>query len=255
MSQTYAGTILITGATAGFGAAIAAKFAAGNYRLIITGRRADRLEKIAAELTQAHQVPVHTLCFDVRDAAATAAAIGSLPADWQSIDILVNNAGLALGRDYFEEAHMDDWEIMIDTNLKGLLYVTRAVLPYLRNSGRPHILNIGSIAGKEVYEKGNVYCATKHAVDAISKAMRIDLVRHRMKVTAIHPGAAETEFSMVRFKGDTATAGKVYEGYEPLLAEDIANIAWYVTQLPPHVCINDLVVTCTAQASSTILYK
>jgi NADP-dependent 3-hydroxy acid dehydrogenase YdfG len=255
MKTNSGGTILITGATAGFGAAMAEKFAQGNYRLIVTGRRAEKLEVLANRLKTQYGSEVLTLCFDVRDKAATEAALGGLSVDWQQIDILVNNAGLALGRDHFDQANMDDWEVMIDTNLKGLLYVTRAALPYLKKSARPHIVNIGSIAGKEVYEKGNVYCATKHAVDAISKSMRIDLLKDKIKVTAIHPGAAETEFSLVRFKGDQQTAASVYAGYEPLVAADIADITWYLTQLPAHVCINDLVVTCTAQANSTLFNK
>ncbi|HEX4851943.1 MAG TPA: SDR family NAD(P)-dependent oxidoreductase, partial [Puia sp.] len=178
----------------------------------------------------------------------------NLPADWQNIHILINNAGLAAGRDLFENALLSDWETMIDTNVKGLLYVSRAILPHLIAT-KGHIINIGSIAGKEVYEKGNVYCATKQAVDAISKAMRIDLLSHQVKVTAIHPGAAETEFSLVRFKGNEEQAKKIYEGYEPLRAEDIADIVFYCASLPAHVCINDLVVTPLAQANSYYLYK
>jgi NADP-dependent 3-hydroxy acid dehydrogenase YdfG len=169
--------------------------------------------------------------------------------------VLVNNAGLALGKDYFDEADIDDWDTMIDTNVKGLLYVTRAVLPYMIKAGTGHIINIGSIAGKQVYEKGNVYCATKHAVDALSASMRIDLLRHKIKVTAVHPGAAETEFSIVRFKGNEQAAGKVYEGFKPLLAKDLADIVFYCTTLPAHVCINDLTVTPTAQADAFYLYK
>jgi NADP-dependent 3-hydroxy acid dehydrogenase YdfG len=183
------------------------------------------------------------------------ASVNNLPEKWQNIHVLVNNAGLALGRDYFEEASMDDWDTMIDTNLKGMIYVTRAVLPWLIKTGSSQIINMGSIAGKEVYEKGNVYCATKFAVDALSQSMRIDLLRHKIKVTAIHPGAADTEFSEVRFKGDQATARKVYDGYEPLMASDVAEICYYCTTLPAHVCINDLVVTCTAQANTVITYK
>jgi NADP-dependent 3-hydroxy acid dehydrogenase YdfG len=169
--------------------------------------------------------------------------------------LLVNNAGLALGRDFFDEAQMDDWETMIDTNLKGLIYVTRALLPQLQRSSNPQIINIGSTAAKEVYEKGNVYCASKHAVDALSQSMRIDLLRLGIRVTAVHPGAAETEFSLVRFKGDEEMAKSVYKGFTPLSAQDVADVVFYCTTLPPHVCINDLVVTATAQANSYYFHK
>lgn len=246
---------LITGATAGFGKACAEKFASNDVNVIITGRRKDRLEEQKTALEKKYGIKCLWLCFDVRDKKAVNEAIENIPAEWRGIDILVNNAGLALGRDYFEEADMDDWETMIDTNLKGLLYVTRAALPHMIKNGGGHIINLGSIAGKEVYEKGNVYCASKHAVDAISKSMRIDLLRHGIKVTAIHPGAAETEFSLVRFKGDPEKATAVYEGYEPLTAQDIADTIWYCASLPKHVCINDLVITCTAQANSYLTFK
>lgn len=247
--------VLVTGATSGFGKAIAQKFAANRYNVIITGRRANRLEELQKELVQAHQVEVLPLAFDLRDKKSCFKALETLPAAWKPIDVLVNNAGLALGRDYFDEAETDDWEIMIDTNVKGLLYMSRAVLPLMIDRGQGHIINIGSTAGKEVYEKGNIYCATKHAVDAISKAMRADLLRHKIKVTVVHPGAAETEFSLVRLKGNAENARKVYEGYQPLTAGDIAEIVWFTASLPPHVCINDLVVTCTAQANSFYLHK
>jgi 3-hydroxy acid dehydrogenase/malonic semialdehyde reductase len=247
--------ILVTGATSGFGKAIAEKFGAAGYDVIITGRRKDRLEQISKELKEKFGTNTHPLELDVQDREAVAKAIENLPERWKAIDLLINNAGLALGRDYFEEASLDDWDTMIDTNLKGLLYVTKAVVPFMINAKRGQIINIGSTAGKEVYEKGNVYCATKHAVDAISKAMRIDLLRHGIKVTAVHPGAADTEFSRVRFKGDEETAAKVYEGYQALAAEDIADICYYCATLPAHVCINDLVVTCTAQANSFLTFK
>jgi 3-hydroxy acid dehydrogenase/malonic semialdehyde reductase len=247
--------VLITGATSGFGKALALKFGANNYKLIITGRRAERLEELKHTLTSTYGVEVLTLCFDVQDRQATFAAIEQLPEAWKAIDILVNNAGLALGRDYFDEANLDDWETMIDTNVKGLLYMSKAVLPFMTARKKGHIINIGSTAGKEVYEKGNGYCATKHAVNALSQAMRIDLLRHRIKVTAVHPGAADTEFSSVRFKGDEAQARKVYEGYEPLTASDVADVVYYTATLPPHVCINDLVLTCTSQANSFYLHK
>ncbi|WP_276484964.1 SDR family NAD(P)-dependent oxidoreductase [Paraflavitalea pollutisoli] len=246
---------MITGATSGFGKAISIKFASNRYNLIITGRRADRLQQLKDNLSNTYGIEVMALVFDVRSRKAAFDAIGQLPDAWKAIDVLVNNAGLALGRDYFDDASLDDWDTMIDTNLKGLLYVTKAVLPGMIPQGKGHIINIGSTAGKEVYEKGNTYCATKHAVNAISQSMRIDLLRHKIKVTAIHPGAADTEFSNVRFKGDDDQARKVYEGYEPLTAGDVADVVYYTTTLPPHVCINDLVLTCTAQANSMYLYK
>jgi 3-hydroxy acid dehydrogenase / malonic semialdehyde reductase len=247
--------VFITGATSGFGKAIAEIFARHGHDCIITGRREERLDELQKELEQKFNVAIYTLCFDVRKKEAVKKAIGTLPPEWNDIDILINNAGLALGRDYFDEADMDDWETMLDTNVKGLLYVTRALLPSMtkRNSG--HVINIGSTAAKEVYEKGNVYCASKAAVDSISQSMRIDLLRHGIKVTAIHPGAAETEFSKVRFKGDEETAKSVYKGFKPLVAEDVASIVYYCTTLPDHVCINDLVLTCTAQANSFYFHR
>lgn len=248
-------TILITGATSGFGKAIAEKFATAGWNCIITGRRADRLTELSAQLSSRHGIKVLTLAFDVQDRNAVTEAISNIPADWQQIDVLVNNAGLALGRDSFEKASLDDWDTMINTNVKGLMYVSKAVLPYLINQQKGHIINIGSTAAREVYKEGNAYCASKHAVDAISKAMRIDLLPYHIKVTAIHPGAAETEFSTVRFKGDQQKAEQVYEGYKALQAEDIADVIFYTANLPEHVCINDLVVTCLAQANSYYTHK
>jgi 3-hydroxy acid dehydrogenase / malonic semialdehyde reductase len=247
--------VLITGATSGFGKATALAFAKQGDHLIITGRRNNLLLSFAAELTDQYKVKVLPLCFDVQKRSEVDAAIASLNNSWKNIDILVNNAGLALGRDDFDEGNMDDWETMIDTNLKGLLYVTKAVVPVMRERKSGHIINIGSVAGKEVYDKGNVYCATKHAVDAISKAMRIDLLKYGIKVSAIHPGAAETEFGIVRFKGDAAKASAVYAGYEPLHADDIADAILYMANVPAHVCINDMVITCTAQGSSMHWHK
>ncbi|HEY4207748.1 MAG TPA: SDR family NAD(P)-dependent oxidoreductase [Puia sp.] len=245
--------VLITGATSGFGEACARQFAAAGCRLIITGRRKERLEALQHEL-EAH-TEVLPLTFDVQDKEAVFAAIKSLPDTWAAIDVLVNNAGLALGRDHFQDASLDDWETMIDTNVKGLLYVSRAVIPLMIARQKGHIINLGSIAGKEVYEKGNVYCASKFAVDAISKAQRIDLLQHRIKVTAIHPGAADTEFSKVRFKGDMTQATKIYEGYTPLTAEDVAGTIYYCASLPDHVCINEVNITCLAQANSFYVNK
>jgi 3-hydroxy acid dehydrogenase/malonic semialdehyde reductase len=247
-------TVLVTGATSGFGKSIAECFAASGDRVIITGRRLDRLEELVKDLASRHSIDAYALPFDVRDCQAVKDAVASLPEAWRSVDILVNNAGLALGRDYFEDASIDDWDTMIDTNVKGVMYVTRAVLPLLRKPGG-HIVNIGSIAGKEVYEKGNGYCASKHALDALSKSMRIDLLRHGIRVTGVHPGAAETEFSLVRFKGDASQAAAVYAGYQALSAKDVADVVHYCTGTPPHVCINDIVVTCTAQANSFYLQR
>ena len=247
--------VFITGATSGFGKAAAEKFAANGYDVVITGRRKERLQALEKELVKKYAVNVCSLTLDVQDKKAVFDSIQNMPDAWKNVDVLINNAGLALGRDFFEDASMDDWDTMIDTNVKGLLYVSRALLPFMINRKKGHIINMGSVAAKEVYEKGNGYCASKHAVDAISKAMRIDLLRHGIKVTAIHPGAAETEFSLVRFKGDEQQAKKIYEGYTPLSAEDIAEILFYCASLPPHVCINDLVVTCLAQANSLYFYR
>ncbi|GAB4257708.1 MAG: hypothetical protein Kow0079_14890 [Vicingaceae bacterium] len=242
-------TALITGATSGFGKATALKFAVNGYQVIITGRRSERLKSLSQAIENIGS-KAYALNFDVRDRKAVNEAINSLPETWKSIDVLVNNAGLASGFDKFDEADIDDFERMIDTNVKGLIYVSKAVIPLMIKNKNGHIINIGSTAGKEVYEKGNVYCATKHAVDALNKAMRIDLLDHGIKVTQIAPGAAETEFSLVRFHGNEEQAKNVYKGYQPMLAEDIANIIFYTTTLPPHLCINDLVVTSLAQANS-----
>ncbi|MEY2596786.1 MAG: hypothetical protein RI965_2058 [Bacteroidota bacterium] len=246
--------ILITGASSGFGKAMVYRFAKDGWNLVITGRRADRLKELSDEIKKSYKVDVSVKVFDVQNRDEVFSALSADP-NLNDLDILVNNAGLALGRDYFDEASLDDWETMIDTNLKGLLYVSKAVLPYFIKNGKGHIINIGSTAGKEVYEKGNVYCATKTSVEAISQAMRIDILRHQIKVTAIHPGAAETEFSIVRFKGDEATAKTVYDGYQPLKAEDVADTAFYCANLPEHVCINSLVMTCTSQANSFYLLR
>jgi len=248
-------TVLVTGATSGFGKAIAQKFAASQFNVIITGRREDRLQELKKGLEQSYGVQVLPLSFDVRNRKSCFEAIEKLPGQWKQIDVLINNAGLALGRDYFEDADIEDWETMIDTNVKGVMYVTKAVIPYMIERKQGHIINMGSIAGKEVYERGNGYCASKYALDAISQSMRVDLLRHKIKVTGIHPGAAETEFSMVRFKGNSAAAEKMYEGYQPLTQTDVAEVVYYTTTLPPHVCINDLVLTCVAQANSFYLYK
>ena len=240
---------MITGATAGFGKAIALRFAKHGYNLIITGRRKERLAELEKELRSLGKIKVLPLTFDVRNQNEVAAAIEKLPSEWKAIDILVNNAGLAAGLAHIDSGVIDDWDRMIDTNIKGLLYVTRAVSPLMvaRNTG--HIFNIGSIAGSEPYENGNVYCATKSAVDYLSKSMRIDLLKNNIKVTHIAPGMAETEFALVRFKGDKEKAKNVYTGIDALTSDDIADAIYYCATVPAHVCINDLVITPTQQAS------
>lgn len=246
---------MITGATSGIGRATAEKLGSMGMNLIITGRRADRLEILKQELQDKYGVEVLPLCFDVRQQDEVEAAINGLPEVWRAIDILVNNAGLAVGLNHIQDGLIEDWERMIDTNIKGLLYVTRSVSPLMvtRNSG--HIINIASTAGKEVYENGNVYCATKHAVDALSKAMRIDMLKHNIKVTNVAPGAVETEFSLVRFKDDAQRAENTYMGYQPLKGEDVAEVIGFAVNLPAHVCINDLVITPTAQANATNIFR
>ena len=241
--------VFITGATAGFGEACAYKFAANGYDLILNGRRTDRLQTLADTLEKKYNVAVLQLPFDVQDQKAVFESIQNMPDDWNAIDVLINNAGLALGRDYFEEGDVSDWNTMIDTNVKGFLYVAKAVSQLMVSRKQGHIINMGSVAGKEVYEKGNVYCASKFAVNAISEGMRIDMLRHNIKVTSINPGAAETEFSVVRFKGDEDTAKKIYDGLKPLTARDVAEVIYYCASLPPHVCINDLSITCIQQAN------
>lgn len=240
----------ITGATSGFGKAAAEKFAANGHALIINGRREDRLLALSNSLQEQYQVAVLPLVFDVRDQQTVFNAVQGLSTEWQQVDILVNNAGLAAGRDFFHEADLNDWNTMVDTNIKGFMYVAQAVSKLMVPLKKGHIINIGSIAGKQVYEKGNVYCATKHAVDALNQAMRIDLLRHNIRVTAIHPGAAETEFSLVRLKGDAQAASEVYTGMKALTAEDIAETIYWTTTLPPHVCVNDMIVTCVQQADA-----
>ncbi len=248
-------TVLVTGATSGFGEAMAVKFAAAQHRIIITGRRAERLELLKQRLEKDYGVPVLVLCFDIRDRQACFAAVASIPETFAPIDILINNAGGAWGRDNVADANLDDWETMLDTNVKGLMYMTKALLPQMIARKQGHIVNIGSIAGKEPYENGNGYNAAKFAVEGFSRALRIDLLPHHIKVTHVAPGAAETEFSLVRFKGDDEKAAAVYKGYEPLTAGDVADVVYYTTTLPQHVCINDLTLTPTAQANSYTTYK
>jgi 3-hydroxy acid dehydrogenase/malonic semialdehyde reductase len=243
--------VLVTGATAGIGRSTAQLFAKNGHDLIITGRRQERLEELKEELANKNKIRVLTLCFDVRKPDEVAAALEHLSPKWKNIDVLVNNAGLAAGLSSIQEGNVDHWERMIDTNVKGLLYVTRIVSRMMIANGRGHIVNIGSVAGKEVYANGNVYCATKHAVDALSKGMRIDLLPHRIKVTEINPGMVETEFSIVRFDGDEERAKKVYEGLQPLTADDIAETIYWVTQRPAHVNINEVLIMPAAQATAT----
>lgn len=246
---------LITGATSGFGEAIARKFAQNNWNIIVTGRRKERLIQLKAELAS-YPIDIRILHFDVRNEQEVNNAISSLPTEvFNNIEILVNNAGLALGRDTIDKGLTSDWDQMLDTNVKGLLYVTKAVIPSLISNKKGHIVNISSIAGKEVYAMGNVYCASKHAVDALSKSMRIDLLPHQIKVTNIAPGAVDTEFSLVRFKGNKETADATYNGFTPLIAQDIAESVYFVCTTPQHVCINDLVIMPTAQANASTIFK
>lgn len=249
-------TVLITGASSGFGQACAIKFASEGYDLIITARRNDRLMALKKEIEENSKSQVYTACFDIRDHSAVEAFVEELPDSMKSsLSILINNAGLAVGRSPIHEGIIDDWERMIDTNIKGLLYMTRYIAPILKDNGGGHIINIASIAGKEVYPNGNVYCASKHAVDALSKAMRIDLLNFGIKVTNIAPGAAETEFSIVRFKGDKELADSIYQGYTPLYAEDIAEVVYFAASRPAHVNLNDIVIMPSSQATSTITLK
>jgi NADP-dependent 3-hydroxy acid dehydrogenase YdfG len=241
-------TIMITGATSGFGKATAVKFAKNGYNIIVTGRRKAILDNMEKELRTYGKIKVLALNFDVRKKNEVESAIGNLPEEWKTIDVLVNNAGLAVGLDHIQTGNTDDWDRMIDTNVKGLLYVTRAVAPLMVARNKGHIFNLGSIAGKEIYENGNVYCASKFAVDALSKSMRIDLLKDNIRVTLIAPGMAETEFSLVRFKGDEQKAKNVYKGIDALTAEDIADVIFYCATLPDHVCINEVVITPTQQA-------
>ena len=243
-------TALITGATSGIGKACAEIFAENQYQIIITGRRKERLNKLAKELSDKYHVEVLSLNFDVRNLNEVEENLGKLPEKWNKIDVLVNNAGLASGLGTIDQGSISDWDAMIDTNVKGLLYVTKIISPLMvaRKSG--HIINISSIAGKEVYLNGNVYCASKHAVDALSKAMRIDLLPHNIKVTNIAPGMVETEFSIVRFHGDKDKADAVYQNLEPLHERDIAEVIWFAVNRPAHVTLNDIVITPTAQANA-----
>ncbi len=246
-------TAFITGATSGIGMATARLFAENGLKLILCGRREERLKSLSEELSKITEV--HTLKFDVRNKEAVFAVVQSLPEEFSTIDILINDAGNAHGMDTIDEGNIDDWDAMLDINVKGLLYVSKAILPKMMERKSGHIINIGSTAGKEVYPKGNVYCASKHAVDALNQGMRIDLNGKGIKVGAINPGLVQTEFSEVRFKGDSEKAEKVYQGYTPLKPEDVADIIWFAVTRPPHVNIADLTVMCLDQASSTIVNK
>ncbi|MBE0674525.1 MAG: SDR family oxidoreductase [Bacteroidales bacterium] len=246
--------VFVTGATSGIGRATAIRFAENGYNVIINGRRSDRLDELKDELENLG-CTVLSLPFDVRNRDVVEKAVESIPAEWRSVDVLVNNAGLAVGLDHIDRGDTDDWERMIDTNIKGLLWLTRYVSPLMVARGSGHIINIASIAGKEVYENGNVYCASKFAVDALSKGMRIDLVQHNIKVTNVAPGMVETEFSLVRFKGDKTKAATPYKGVKPLTGDDIAAVIYFCASLPEHVNINDVVVMPTAQASATIVHR
>lgn len=248
-------TALITGATSGIGEATAHILAENNYRVIITGRRKEKLEALKQKLIDKHQAAVLALVFDVRNYKEVTNSLGKLPKEWQDIDVLINNAGLAVGTDTIDEGALEDWNQMIDTNIKGLLHVSKTILPSMKNKKSGHVINIASVAGKEVYLKGNVYCATKHAVDALSKAMRIDLLPHRIRVTNIAPGMVETEFSVVRYKGNKEKADEVYRDMKPLTGKDIAETIWFVINRPAHVNINDILIMPTSQANTSHLLR
>ncbi|HCX99646.1 MAG TPA: NAD(P)-dependent oxidoreductase [Bacteroidales bacterium] len=248
-------TAIVTGATAGIGKATAVMLAQNGFRVIITGRRQEKLDSLKHEIKSLHKQKVLPLCFDIRNFSEVESALGKLPAEWSKIDVLVNNAGPAVGVNPIQDGVIDDWERMIDTNIKGLLYVTKIVSRRMIEQGSGHIVNIGSTAGTQVYENGNVYCATKHAVHALSQGMRIDLLKHGIKVTEVRPGLAETEFSVVRFKGDIESAKKPYMGLIPLSGDDIADVILFAITRPSHVNLNDIEVTPTAQASSYYVFR
>ena len=249
----FSGTVLITGASAGIGAACARAFAAAGARLILAARREDRLEALASELNDAHGAETHLIQLDVRDSGVVAHAFGDLPDAWSEIDILVNNAGLSRGLEPVHEGETRDWDEMIDTNVKGLLYATRAILPRMVQRGQGHVINIGSTAGHEVYPGGAVYCATKHAVNAISQGLRIDLLGTDVRVTTVDPGMVETDFSLIRFHGDRDRAAQVYRGLQPLTPDDVADVVLFAATRPPHVNIDEVILRPTAQATSTMV--
>ena len=245
----------ITGSTSGIGEATAWKFAAAGWHVIISGRRIEKLNTLAARIQEKHQVAVLPLCFDITRLEEVKNSIHSLSGKWKNIAVLVNNAGLAVGRSPLQEGLYEDWDRMIDTNMKGLLYVTREIVPLFIANKKGHIINIGSLAGHEYYGGGNVYCGTKHAVKAITRSMRIDLLREGIKVSAVSPGAVETEFSVVRYKGNKEMADKTYDGFEPLKAEDVAESIYFIANQPKHVNIEEILVLPTAQASTSIIFK
>ena len=246
---------LVTGATAGIGEATAEVFAANGWNLIITGRRAERLENIAQSLTKQYSINVLPLAFDVRNYEEVTSHLNGMGDEWKKVDVLVNNAGLAAGKDPIQKGKLDHWERMIDTNIKGLLYVTKTVVPWMLKVQKGHIINVGSIAGKEVYQNGNVYCATKHAVDALSRGMRLDLVSDNIKVTNIAPGLVETEFSIVRHDGDKTLADATYDGFTPLVGKDIADCILFAATRPAHVNVGDMLILPTAQANATTIKR
>lgn len=248
-------TVLITGATSGIGAACAEKFAAAGYRLILNGRNAQRLAEMSKALRDSTDAEILELVFDVRDRDSIFAAIEHVPESWSAIDVLINNAGLALGLEKEYQGNTDDWDTMVDTNIKGLLYVTRAVVPGMVERGRGHVINIGSVAGDAAYAGGNVYCATKAAVKALSDGLRIDLAETPVRVTNIKPGLVETRFSVTRFHGDKAKADNVYKGIQPLTGADIADVALYAAQAPAHVQIAEVLVLATHQANGTVIHR
>lgn len=248
-------TVLVTGATSGFGKAIAEKFASEGWRVIITGRRKERLEELSEQLKNKFGGEVQPLCFDVRNNEEVVQELNSLSEDWRNIDVLVNNAGLALGRESLHEGSIEQWNQMIDTNIKGLLYVSKVVSSWMIERKSGTIINIGSIAGREAYPGGNVYSASKFAVDALTKNMRLDFLPYNIRVSQIAPGAAETEFSLVRFEGDERKAKAVYQGYNPLSGVDIAEAAWFIASRPSHVSVQDILITPTAQANATTFHR
>lgn len=246
---------LITGATSGIGKSTALIFAQNKYNVIITGRRKNLLDELTTEIKSKYNVEILALNFDVRDKNEVEKHLGNLPKEWENIDVLVNNAGLALGINTLQDANTDDWERMIDTNVKGLLYVSKVISNKMIKNQKGHIINIGSIAGRQNYGGNNAYCATKHAVESITQTLRIDLLPYNIRVSSVNPGAAETEFSVVRFNGDKNKADKVYEGYQPLTPDDIADTIYYVASRPAHVCINDVLIMPTAQANVHNVFK
>jgi NADP-dependent 3-hydroxy acid dehydrogenase YdfG len=253
--MNFPGTVLITGASAGIGEACARAFAAAGARLVLTARRRERLEALAAELRDAHGTECHLLTLDVRDREGVACAVAGLPAEWAAIDVLVNNAGMARGTDKAQNGEPSEWDEVIQTNVNGLLYITRAVTPGMVERGRGHVINLGSVAGHEVYPGGAVYCATKHAVGAITKGLRMDLLGTGLRVSTVDPGMVETEFSVVRFGGDQERADKVYRGMTPLTAADIAETVLWVATRPPHVNVDEIIIKPTDQASATLVHR